>query len=128
MKLVNRVLHYICKTSEEPGIWTEKILCDNLDLSFNSKRHYINEENYPKKLRRDIRESLMFFLPQLKISQHVGNLNEYYDFKNMNGESVSIKTNITGNKICSQYIGQTSLERFNQKTNYNFKTVKPIHT
>jgi hypothetical protein len=124
MKLVSRVLHYICKTSEEPGIWTEKILCDILDLNFFTKRKYLTNENYPMKLRRDIRQTLVELLPEIKISQHAGHENEYYDFKNMSGQTVSIKTNISGNKICSQFIGQTSLQRFNEKTDYNFKTVK----
>ena len=123
MKFLRGILHYICKTSEEPGIWTEKMICDILDLRFNSKRSYLQTENYPNDLKRDIRETLMDLIPQIKISKHMGHHNDYYDFMNMSNETVSIKTNITGNKICSQYIGQTSLQNFNKKTGYHFKTV-----
>ena len=38
------------------------------------------------------------------------------------GETVSIKTNISGSKVCPQIIGQVSLEQFNKKTNSNIRS------
>jgi hypothetical protein len=123
MKLVNRILHYICKTNEEPGIWTERIVCDILNIPFNTNRDYLTEQNYPHKLKKDLCSSFKPFLESLNITQHLGNENTYYDFKTQNGQTVSLKTNINGNKVCAQTIGQTSLQKFNEKTNSNFENI-----
>jgi adenine-specific DNA-methyltransferase len=48
--------------------------------------------------------------------KHVGNLNCEYDFiQDKCLKTVSIKTIMSGNKICPQSIGQCSLKRFNDK-------------
>jgi hypothetical protein len=114
MKLLNTTLNYIVKTNEQVGIWTEKIICDVLNISFNSKREYIVEKNYPRKLKDDI---FLFQknLVSLNISEHLGNKNQYYDFKTINNKTVSLKTNISGNKICPQILGQVSLQKFKEK-------------
>jgi hypothetical protein len=122
MKLIGRTLNYICKTNEEVGMFTEKIVCDILKIKFNSKRDYINEKShYPFKLKSDIEKSLKPFFTTLDINEHVGHKNDYYDFKTNTNQTVSIKTNMSGNKICPQSIGQVSLNRFNEKTGMTLK-------
>lgn len=121
MKLITKTLHYICRSNEEPGMWTERIVSDITNVKFHSKRKYINNENYPLHLKKDITLSLKPVFDQLKINQHFGHKNYYYDFKTDCDKSVSIKTNINGNKICPQTIGQTTLDKFNEITKYNFK-------
>jgi hypothetical protein len=122
MKLLHKTLHYVCRTNEEPGMWCEKILCDILNINFNSKRKYINQQNYPNKLKKDL-NTIKPFLQKLQISEHLGNQNTFYDFKTTSGETVSIKTNINGNRACPQTIGQTTLQKFNEKTNNDFETI-----
>jgi len=120
MKLINTTLSYITRTTEDVGMWTEKIICDILKIKFNTKRSYITTNNYPIKLKKDIFSIKHILLP-LNISEHLGNKNEYYDFKTINGETVSLKTNINGSKICPQFLGQTTLQRFNEKTGYKLQ-------
>lgn len=120
MKLVTKTLHYICRSNEEPGMWTERIVSDIANVKFLSKRKYITTENYPLHLKKDISLSLKPVFDQLKINQHFGHKNYYYDFKTECDKSVSIKTNINGNKICPQTIGQTTLDKFNEITKKNF--------
>lgn len=122
MKLVGTVYNYIVKNSEMTGIWSEKILCDVLKIKFNSKRKYITSENYPLFLRKNI-ENIKWYLQKLNITEHSGHLNNYYDFKCSNGNTVSLKTNISGSRISPQNIGQTSLNNFSLKTGYFVETL-----
>jgi hypothetical protein len=123
MKLVSKVLNYRTSTTEETGIWVEKIICDILKIDFNTKRKYIvnkNNSNYPLKLKKDIEYTLKTILKKLKIDEHVGNKNEYNDFITKDGKTVSLKTNISGYKMCSQIIGQCSLKTLNETLGKNF--------
>lgn len=123
MKLVSKVLNYRTCTTEETGIWMEKIICDILKIQFNTKRKYIVKENnlnYPLKMKKDIEYTLKSILKRLKINEHVGNKNEYNDFVTREGKTVSLKTNINGYKMCSQIIGQCSLKTLNEKLGKNF--------
>jgi hypothetical protein len=123
MKLLSTTLHYITRTNEDVGLFTEKIICDILKIPFNSSREYITQKNYPLKLKKDI-ESLKEHILQLDISEHLGNKNKYYDFVTKNGKTVSLKTNINGGKICPQIVGQVSLQKFNERTKNNLQTTK----
>ena len=123
MKFIGKTLNYIINTNEELGMFTEKIICDILKIKFNSKRNYINAENYPFKLYQDIELTLGSYLKSLHIKEHLGHRNDYFDFSTHKRGTISIKTNISGNKICPQKIGQVSLENFNEKTDFNFKSV-----
>jgi hypothetical protein len=123
MKFIGKTLNYIINTTEELGMFTEKIICDILKIQFNSKRNYINADNYPFKLSQDLEMSLGNYLKSLRIKEHLGHRNDYFDFITIKRDSISIKTNISGNKICPQKIGQVSLEKFNEKTDFNFKSV-----
>ena len=122
MKFVNTTLNYICKSNEEVGMWTECIISDIVKIPFRSSRDYINKHSYPVKLKRDLEFSLSPILKVLGIKRHLGNKNTYYDFKTRLDDSVSIKTNISGNKICAQTIGQTTLSSFNKITGNDYKT------
>jgi hypothetical protein len=119
MKLISKTLHYIVNSNETTGMMTEKILCDILQIQFNSKRDYITD-NIPNKLKKDISNTLSLLLPRLQITQHIGNTNGSSDFLTSTKEFVSLKTNINGFKVCPQKIGQTTLQKINQhfKTNH----------
>ena len=69
MKLIAKTLHYTVKSNEQTGMWTEKILCDILKISFNSKRDYINVINYPLKLSKDLCLTLLPILDKLQINK-----------------------------------------------------------
>lgn len=114
MKLIAKTLHYNVKSNEQTGMWTEKILCDILKISFNSKRDYINITNYPLKLSKDVGLTIIPILNKLQINKHVGNTNESFDFLTITGDHVSLKTNTNGFKVCPQTIGQTTLLKLNQ--------------
>ena len=126
MKLIAKTLHYTVKSNEQTGMWTEKILCDILKISFNSKRDYINVINYPLKLSKDLCLTLLPILDKLQINKHVGNINESYDFLTVTDEHVSLKTNTNGFKVCPQTIGQTTLQKLNQyfRTEFNKEQFK----
>lgn len=123
MKFIGKTLNYIINTNEELGMFTEKIICDILKLKFNSKRKYMDADNYPFKLRQDLEMSLGSYLKSLRIKEHLGHQNTFVDFMTYNKKSISIKTNISGNKICPQTIGQVSLEKLNEKTEFKFNSV-----
>ena len=62
MKLTSRILQYTVKSNEDVGMWTEKIICDIVKIPFNSKRQYINTNDTPFKLQKDLTNSLSKFL------------------------------------------------------------------
>lgn len=116
MKLIGstgRTLNYVTRTTEETGMWTEKIICDVLGVRFKSKRNYFKTD-YPMNLKKDI-SRLKSILHSLNIMNHIGNRNKSYDFETINGSTVSVKTNTSGYMVCPQDIGQPSLKMFNAK-------------
>lgn len=128
MKFIQQTVHYGCRSSEECGLFTEKIVCDILGIKFNSRRAYINERDYPTKLKNDIAKNVTPLLKSLNIQSHLGNKNDYYDFNTISSQTVSLKSNISGYKVCPQIIGQVSLNNFNKETgndiqsNYDYKS------
>lgn len=107
----------LVKSSETVGIITEMMLCKAFNLEFNTKR-----SNYTviEEISQDVSHSLRdYFGKKLVLKEHLGHKNEYYDFLSDTGKTVSVKTNITGNKVCPQNIGQVSLKRFREKTNFS---------
>jgi hypothetical protein len=106
----------LVKSSESIGIITEMMLCKAFNLEFNTKR-----SNYTviDEISQDVSHSLRDYLgKKLILKEHVGHKNDYYDFLSDTGKTVSVKTNITGNKVCPQNIGQVSLKRFKEKTDF----------
>jgi adenine-specific DNA-methyltransferase len=60
-------------------------------------------------------KSQLSFLKELGggIERHCGNENKDYDFIMKDSSSLSIKTNISTDKVCPQNLGQTSLKKIN---------------
>lgn len=120
MKLINKILHYTVNTNEEVGMWTEKIICDIIDIPFKSSRQYINQNNYPYKLKKDLSCSISKLLTTLQIKEHIGNKNECNDYICVNNDLVSLKTNTSGFKVCPAKIGQTTLQQLNKHFRIEF--------
>lgn len=119
MKLTNRVLYYIVNNNEAIGIWSEKILCDIIGIPFNTTRCYTNpdasngstEYTYPSKLKKDISNTFRESFINIGISEHIGNRNNSIDFLTGTNKTVSLKTNISGFKVCPANIGQTTSKK-----------------
>lgn len=122
MRLVQKTLHYICRSNEEVGMWTERIISDIVKVKFNTSRKYIGLDNCPSHLKKDISHTLHGLLYGLRIEEHYGHKNNYYDFKTQTNGCVSVKTNMNGSKICPQTIGQTTLAKFSETTGYKLQT------
>lgn len=114
-KVIKNILNYTCKNTEQLGIMVEKTLCNITKTKFNTKRKYID---IPDEISGDIENSIGRELKRMKM-RHIGNLNREYDFIKDKNKTVSIKTIMSGNKICPQIIGQCSLRSFNNKLSLN---------
>ena len=106
------MIKYACKNTEELGILVEKAMCNIMDVTFNTKRKY---DSLPKDVYDDINSTVGPELKRMKMN-HVGNMNMKYDFVDDDGKTMSVKTIMSGNKICPQSIGQCSFRSFNNKT------------
>lgn len=114
-KIIKNMINYTCKNTEQLGIMVEKELCNITRTKFNTKRKYID---MPEEISDDINKTLGGDFKRMKM-KHVGHLNKEYDFLKEKGKTVSIKTIMTGNKICPQTIGQCSLRSLNNKMSLN---------
>lgn len=112
------VIKYVCKNTEELGILVEKAMCNIMNVTFNTKRKY---DSLPKEVYDDINYTVGPELKRMKMN-HTGNLNMKYDFVDDYGKTMSIKTIMSGNKICPQSIGQCSFRSFNSKTGLNLES------
>lgn len=125
MKFIERILRYNCNNTEEVGITTEKIICKIVNTVFKTKRGNTDENVY-KEIENDIRMTIGDRLVRKGRWEHIGNENKDSDFR-VSGRTISIKTNISGDKICPQRIGQQTLNTFNKyfkeciRTNDEFK-------
>lgn len=128
MKLVKKTLHYICNNTEEVGITIEKVICKVVNIKFNTKRNDTNECYNCYELEQDINNSLKEFLNLIKISEHTGHLNASYDFKNITGDTISVKSNISNDKICPQKVGQPSISTFNKLFNTSLKNTNDFRS
>lgn len=117
MKCID-IVKYACKNTEELGILVEKAMCKIMNVSFNTKRKYTS---LPKDVYDDIKQTIGLELKCMKMN-HVGNMNMKYDFISEDGMSMSVKTIMSGNKICPQSIGQCSFKSFNVKTGLDLST------
>jgi len=116
MKLINETLTLQASSNEETGIVTEMIICNILDIECSTKRNV--EFEIPEKMKEDIENSSYYMLHNLDLASHEGGKNNYYDFLTTAGDSVSLKTNTSGSKICPQSIGQVSVKKFSEKTKF----------
>ena len=112
---------YVCKNTEQLGVLVEKAMCDIVNIPFNTKRKY---DSLSSDITDDINDTIGPMLKRMKL-KHVGNLNKTYDFID-NNKTVSVKTIMTGNKICPQNIGQCSLNRLNTKMQLDIKSKKEM--
>ena len=113
-KFVKDVVNYTCKNTEQLGILVERSMCDIASIPFNTKRKY---DSISKNVTDDINNSIGGILKKMKL-EHAGHLNTTYDFirRDTNVDrTVSVKTIMSGNKICPQSIGQCSLTSLNKK-------------
>lgn len=111
----------IVQNTETVGIWTEYVICKVLNISFNTaSRDYVKELNFS--IQKEL-ETKLDFLKTVGISHHIGNENDSIgDFKLCDGSYLSIKTNISGDKVCPNFIGQTTLKKLNFESVNQFKT------
>ena len=117
IKKINKLM-YVCKNTEELGILVEKGMCNMMNISFNTKRKY---NHLPKNVFNDINETIGDILRGTSMT-HVGNLNMKYDFIDDDKKTFSVKTIMSGNKVCPQNIGQCSLKSFKFKTGLDLLT------
>jgi hypothetical protein len=68
------------------------------------------------RLTARLRENLLAVFDQYNIvvREYCGNIDKRVDFKLADGKTLSLKTNLRGDKICPQLIGQTTRERFDR--------------
>ena len=111
------VIRYACRNTEELGILVEKAMCNIMNVPFNTKRKY---QSLPDDVYDDINTTVGPELKRMKMN-HTGNMNMKYDFAD-GDKTMSVKTIMSGNKICPQSIGQSSFRSFNNKTGLNLST------
>jgi adenine-specific DNA-methyltransferase len=107
---------YTVENTETVGIWTEYLLCKANNIEFNSSREYVKNLNI--KEQEEIENVLKFTNVMGKFT-HTGQKNSEEDFVLDDGRSLSLKTNISNDKVCPNTVGQTSLSKINK----NFKEV-----
>ena len=100
--------------NETFGMTVEAYICriGNFEISESLKAR----EN-PNQLSLELRENIDILLSDLQIVEYVGNLNNSVDFivkKDGQKRTMSVKTNISGYKICPQKIGQTTKQQFSK--------------
>ena len=117
--VLNGMIKYTCKNTEQLGILVEKTMCDIAGVQFNTKRKY---DRLPEDVSDDISDTIGPVLKRMKL-QHIGNLNTECDFLDTsNNSKLSIKTIMSGNKICPQNIGQCSLVSLSKKLSLEWST------
>jgi adenine-specific DNA-methyltransferase len=117
--VLDGVVKYTCKNTEQLGILVEKTMCDIARVQFNTKRKY---DRLPEDISNDISDTIGPVLKRMKL-QHIGNLNTECDFLDTsNNSKLSVKTIMSGNKICPQNIGQCSLVSLSTKLSLDFST------
>lgn len=114
-----------CENTEQLGILVERALCEMVNVSFNTKRKYNN--TLDKDVYDDIYNTIGGVLRGMNM-RHVGNLNRYYDFELLDSSiekisTMSVKTLMSGNKICPQNIGQCALSKLSDRLLVDFKKV-----
>lgn len=108
----------IVKNTETIGLWVEFLVCKIHNIPFKSSRTYIKDLNYQvPNFINQLRE----LSKDLKILEHIGQDNTKHDFLLVDDKTLSIKTTITGDKICPQEIGQTTLSKLNFKDQSSYK-------
>jgi adenine-specific DNA-methyltransferase len=108
------------KNSEVIGILTESILCEINNIEFNTtrKKKCMLSSGCYDYLSKDLKNTMKLYFYKdspYNFCDHVGSFNGDCDFIDVSGRKVSLKTNISGNKICPQNIGQSTLNSLSNK-------------
>lgn len=102
-----------CSNTEELGIMMEKMICGVCNIQFNSRRKA--EGGYtdvPQDVVNDITLALKRLTARMRVQSHVGHENTAADFLTSTQKTVSIKTIMTGDRICPHNIGQCTFRSF----------------
>lgn len=94
------------QTNENFGMSCEVALCQIFDI-----KHSISEKRYSKECTEKIIKSIEKDKLPFILSEHIGGRDKT-DFITKDGKSVSVKSNISGYKVCPQIIGQTTKKKF----------------
>jgi len=107
--------------TESIGLWVEKVICDISGIKFTSsdKRAYV--ENVSIHNCEEFINSMKTAIRDLKIKKHMGCINAVYDFILEGEETLSVKSNISSDKICPPGVGQTTLNKLGFENNQQFK-------
>jgi hypothetical protein len=100
-------------TNETFGITCERLICELQGVQFPIEMLVRTMET---RLTARLRENLLAVFDQYNIvvREYCGNIDKRVDFKLADGKTLSLKTNLRGDKICPQLIGQTTRERFDR--------------
>lgn len=109
----------LVKNTETVGLWVEMLLCKIHSIKFTSSRDYISGLNFD--IESDLSRCLKEATLNMKIKHHIGSDNKKYDFLLEDGRYLSVKTNISGDKVCPPNVGQTTVSKLNFNDNYSFK-------
>lgn len=108
-------------TTEDIGICFEKSICDISSIQFNTNRRHVLQNYLDLEKDKGFVETVL----SLNIDKHIGGRNTSADFVLKDRQSLSVKTNIRGFKVCPQNIGQASLKKLSENI-YPFKTVQNL--
>ena len=106
------------KNTETVGLWLEYLICKLQNIPFNSTRNYIKDLDYKIP---GLEEGLKFLLKDIDIEEHIGQDNMSHDFS-IKGGFLSIKSNITNDKVCPPNVGQTTLQKLDIGTPLEYKS------
>lgn len=100
-------------TNETFGVTCERLICDLQGIPFPLE---MISRTMETRLTTRLRENLLAVFAQhnIVVQEYCGNTNKKVDFKLADGKTLSVKTNLRGDKICPQLIGQTTRERFDR--------------
>lgn len=112
-------------SNERVGITLEYLLAMKYKLPGNYYTHRFK----PSKPLDKIIDTVHSILQNEKIvlKEYSGPLNTYYDFKTEEGNTLSLKSNFKGYKVCPQTIGQISKEKWLNKFQCNSTTTTTDH-
>lgn len=96
--------------TEQLGLFVEKFCCSYYGIPFRTKRKE-QAVRHPS-IRNDVHRVLQQ-LPY-RIKEHLGHLNEKYDFTLEDKRTLSVKTCFKSSKVCPQTIGQTTLYKLSE--------------
>ncbi len=112
----------VVSTNETFGMSVEKSICELFDIPNNISK--TRTKSISIELQTKIRMELDRY--GLNIATHLGYLNGATDFLTTTGQTISIKSNYNGFKVCPQNIGQITRLKFKKtfSLNPNWSDVK----